>query len=243
MEEYIIMNLTEQESIRSLMELTTNDDIKEADFELDENLMFKLTKKNAEKALKCIRNNHRYKAPSYEEYYKSQGKSLDKYTLGEWENIIRCIARANSTRTSNENIKVMAKYIFGKKDAFLNLLKSGDHKLVDEITSVAGYSRHEKSLASKVCHFLCELEYGKSDFPINDNIVRNMLPYYLNYFKIGCNGNKLENSSYQQTTSLISKVKDKLPENLTYSEIDRIIWYCYRNDSVRREIAIGELRK
>ena len=42
--------------------------------------------------------------------------------------------------------------------------------------------------------------------------------------------------------ALIDKMAEKLPEKMNYTEIDRIIWYCYRNDPVRSEIAVAMSR-
>lgn len=234
------MQLLKAKSAKELNEITTNNDIKVSNFDLDENYMFALTKNNSDKAQKCIDKNSRYTAtPSYQKYYNKQGKRLEDYTQNEFEEIIRYIARSNSTRTPNTNVKVLAGYIFGKKHEFLKRLKSGDVSIVYEISKLNGFSRCEKSLASKVCNYLCVLEYNKSNFPINDAVVRRILPYYLKYYDIPCKSKNLDNCSYQEFTSLIEKIVDKLPEKMTYSEIDRIIWYCYKDDPVRSEVAIA----
>lgn len=233
------MKSNKLDNIKDLIMLTTNEDIKNENFELDENYMFALTKDNSEKALKCIKNSNRYKVSSYCVYYKELGKSLYKYTLEEWKKIIWNIARSNSTRTSNENIEVLAKHIFDKRDEFLKRLKNGDVKLVDEMTAIKGYTRREKSLASKVCNYLCELEFEKSNFAVNDNVVRKILPYYLNYYGVSGDKKELSKCTYCEIISLIDGIIAKLPEKMTYSEIDRIIWYCYKNDPIRSEIAVA----
>lgn len=234
------MLLLKAKNVKELNEITTNKDINASDFALDENYMFALTKNNSEKAQKCISENSRYtKTPSYQEYYDKQDKRLEEYTQKELEKIIGLIATSNSTRTPKANIKILANYILSKKDEFLKRLKSGDISLVDEITYLDGFSRREKSLASKVCGFLCELKYHKSNFAINDNVVRRILPYYLKYYDIPCENKNLDNCSYKEISALIEKIMNKLPEKMTYSEIDRIIWYCYKDDPVRSEVAIA----
>lgn len=239
------MLLNTIKNIEDLTALTTKPDIKDKNFEFDENYMFALTKGNAQKALECIDGSSRYKSPTYEEYYEKLDKRLENYTLDEWEEIIRLIARSNSTRTPEANIKILAKEIFNDKDNFLQQLKNGDSKVVDDKSYIEGFSRHEKSLASKVCCYLCELEYKISNFVINDNVVRKVLPYYLNCYEIPNDNKNLDKCSYKEITDLIKSLIDKISKNsekqekMSYAEIDRIIWYCYRDDPVRREIAIA----
>ena len=117
------------------------------------------------------------------------------------------MARSNSTRSSNENISVMADWVFKNLTQFLKRLENGDATLVDELAAIKGLSRKEKSLSSKICSCLCELEFKQSKFAVNDTVVRRIFPYYFNY-----------------------------------TEIDRIIWYCYRKDPVRSEKAVAMSR-
>lgn len=234
------MLLLKAKNVKELNEITTNNDINVSNFKLDENYMYELTKSNSVKAQKCINENSRYtKTPSYQQYYDKQDKKLEEYTQKDFEKIIGLIATSNSTRTPKANIKILAKYISEKKDDFLKRLKSGEISLVDEITYLDGFTRREKSLASKVCCFLCELEYKKFNFSINDNVVRRILPYYLKYYDIPCESKNLDNCSYKEISASIEKIMNKLPEKMTYSEIDRIIWYCYKDDPVRSEVAIA----
>lgn len=226
-------------SIEQLITLTTPDDIKNAGFKLDENYMIALTPDNAAKALECIKGNKRYEKSSYEEYYNKLNKKLRDYSKEELKNILWCVARSNSTRSSNENISVIADWVFKNMTQFLKRLEKGDTTLVDELTTINGLSRKEKSLSSKICSYLCELEFKQSKFAVNDTVVRRIMPYYLNYYGISNQNKALENYSYSEIIAFIDKIAVNLPRKMNYTEIDQIIWYCYRNDPVRSQIAVA----
>lgn len=233
------MSLKGLKSIVQIITLTTPDDIKNAGFKLDENYMIALTPDNAAKALECIKGNKRYEKSSYEEYYNKLNKKLRDYSKEELKNILWCVARSNSTRSSNENISVIADWVFKNLTQFLKRLEKGDRTLVDELTTINGLSRKEKSLSSKICSYLCELEFKQSKFAVNDTVVRRILPYYLNYYGISNQNKALENYSYSEIIAFIDKIAVNLPRKMNYTEIDQIIWYCYRNDPVRSQIAVA----
>lgn len=226
-------------SIEQLITLTTPDDIKNAGFKLDENYMIALTLDNAAKALECIKGNKRYEKSSYEVYYNKLGKSLRDYSKEELKNILWCVARSNSTRSSNENISVIADWVFKNLTQFLKRLEKGDTTLIEELATIKELSRKEKSLSSKICAYLCVLEFKQSKFAVNDTVVRRILPYYFKYYGISAENKVLEKYSYSKIMALIDKMTEKLPEKMKYSEIDQIIWYCYKDDAVRSQIAIA----
>ena len=232
------MNFKDVNLIEEIFGLTTLKSIKTANLKSDENYMYALTKENAEKARNLIESDSKYGESSYKKYYEYLDKKLEEYTKEDIKTILRKIASSNSTHTSNENIDILSDYIFNNKKDFLFKLESGSAELVDEISFIGGFIRREKSFASKVCSYLCELEFKKSNFAVNDSVVRTMLPYYLNYFGIAkVTSKKLGNCSYKEFVGYIDKIKNKLKENLSFEEIDNILWYCYKDDSVRIAIA------
>lgn len=119
---------------------------------------------------------------------------------------------------------------------------AGDTNAVDELATINGLSRKEKSFSSKICSYLCELEFKQSKFAVNDTVVRRILPYYFKYYEVSAENKALEKYSYSEIMALIDKIAKKLPEKMNYTEIDRIIWYCYRKDPVRSEIAVAMSR-
>ena len=226
------------------MSLSTPKNIKNAGFVFDENGMYYLTKENAEKAAACIKEDKHYKSPSYKEYYENCGKSLKDYSYDEIYGILKRISSANSTRTPNKDICVIAEYILNNRTVFLSRLNSGDVGLVEELVEREGLKRREVSFASKVCEYLSELEFGKVQYVISDSVIRRILPYYLTYYDISHNnGLSVENISYSELVDLIFELLQKIPEKLDCRELDRILWYCYKNDSVRCAVACSLIAK
>lgn len=226
------------------MSLSTPKNIKNSDFTFDKNGMYSLTKENAEKAAACIKEDKQYKSPSYKEYYENCGKSLKDYSHDEIYGILKRISSANSTRTPDKDICVIAEYILNNRTAFLGRLNSGDVGLVEELVEIKGLKRREFSFASKICEYLSELELGKAQYVISDSVVRRILPYYLAYYDIPCKkGLSVENISYSELADFILKLLQKIPEKLDCRELDRILWYCYKNDSVRCAVACSLIEK
>ena len=143
------MLIKENKSIERLVTLTTPTDIKNVGFKLDENYMIALTPDNAAKAFECIKRNKRYEKSSYEVYYNKLNKSLRDYIREELENILWRVARSNSTRSSNENISVMADWVFKNLTQFLKRLENGDATLVDELAAIKGLSRKKKAFQAR----------------------------------------------------------------------------------------------
>lgn len=123
------MLIKENKSIEQLVTLTTPTYIKNVGFKLDENYMIALTPENAAKAFECIKGNKLYEKSSYEEYYNELNKELRDYSREEIKNILWCIARSNSTRSSNENISIITDWIFKNLTRFLKRLENGDATL------------------------------------------------------------------------------------------------------------------
>ena len=237
------------ESLKDLVQFSTPENIREQLFGLDENYMIKLTKENAQKAHVCIRSDARYEKSSYEEYYKKLGKRLADYTSDEVEKIIGYISTSNSTRSPKESICALSQYIYANLNTFLKKLNDGDITVIEELENVKT-PRYEKSLISKICRYLCELEFGEIKFIINDNVVRGILPYYLDFYGVDKRlwtkkGKiiKFDKLSYSQLHNLIEEVRKQAAENLTLRDVDDILWYCYKNDNVRTSIAQGIVLK
>ena len=72
---------------------------------------------------------------------------------------------------------------------------------------------------------------------IEDNHYTKCMPYYLKMLSVYFEYKKLEKCSYAELVGLIKELKSKLPDGMGYDQIDHIIWYCYRNDSLRVAIA------
>lgn len=223
-----------------IINLTTPKNIKSADLELDENGMVKLTEANSKKVEALIADHNRYGTPSSRDWLKKH-ENINTYTLRELVEFIRLVARDNSTRTSNHNIYILANYIFANISitVFLNRIKKGDYSLVDELADLRhlGATRKEHSLASKVCRYIDDWYYGNDHFTINDSVVRVLLPYYYLYYGINFDKN-IDEISYVEFMKYFNELVEKvqISESIKRHEIDHIIWYVYRNDSIRKAV-------
>ena len=106
-------------------------------------------------------------------------------------------------------------------------------ELVDNLKkSHTSYSA--KSLASKVCKYLHEYYYDNDKYYINDKVVRSMLPYYLNHYGVphSLNTQKDRDVSYVVLYDYLEKLretaKNKHGSYIKRSELDHILWYCYK---------------
>ena len=151
--------------------------------------------------------------------------------------LIRMIDLENSTniwryKTKRPYITNMVDYIIGKNNNFWDRLEKGEPKLVDDLKSASkATTEGPKSLASKICKYFSELFYKKDNYYINDTVVRHVLPYYLNYYGFDLSKKTksyFEHLSYVDLYSYMKKIKEKVNNSLTKSNIDHIMWYCYR---------------
>lgn len=207
--------------------------------ERDEYLMVRLNKYNSDIVEDIIA-----KDPSYQ----SKGKTIMKnrlqagdYSSEAFYEIINRIATENSTRTSKETMQCIATYCANPNMNFLDRIKAGDQQLVDDLLRhlVENGSRKDKSLASKICRYLNEWMYGRCDFTINDSVVRAIMPYYLAYYKVDKKlwyNKKFEELSYFEFFCLFSVIREHVAE-LNNHQLDHLIWYAYKNDSIRTEVA------
>ena len=165
---------------------------------------------------------------------------FDYSNLNNITEVIKAINKENGTRdevlSSSEKpsaVESFSNYINNNKDTFLEDLKKGNIELVDKMTNKyieeGGY--RAKSLASKICKYFCELEYGEYNFFIRDQVVTKMLPAYLKYFDY--NGkipsvSAIEKKDYKDYYDLVNFVYEKSKTKLDKSKFDHLIWYCYK---------------
>lgn len=205
----------------------------------DEFLMVRLTKENSDIVEACI---------AVDPAYQSKGKAImeQRFNAGDYSkeayyDIINRIATENSTRTSKETMECLAAYCANPDNRFLDHIREGDPLLVDALLQhlVRNSHRKDKSLASKMCRYLNEWLYGGCAYTINDSVVRAILPYYLAYYKIDqkeWQGKNFEELSYIEFYRIFRLVRSKT-DGLNNHQLDHLIWYAYKNDSIRSEAA------
>lgn len=208
----------------------------EKTFDLDQNGLVLLNKHNAEISVDSINYDTKDRR-----FYNDNAKSLSEYTAEELSTIIMYISTVNHTRSPKESAVALAEYIYQNKADFIKKLQNGDISLVDELLNVKT-PRREKSLVSKICSYLCQYEFNEFHFVIIDSIVCEVLPYYLKCYGVDerslkkSKTKKIANCSYSEVYSMLSALRNELPEKLSLYEIDQILWYFYSQNNVKREI-------
>lgn len=205
----------------------------------DEYLMVALTKQNSLIVEDCIAHDPAYqsKAESIMHSYFDHGD----YSEEAYYAIINRIAVENSTRTSETSMRQLASYCAEPDNHFLDQLQTGVPELVDTLTNylTTEGNRKDKSLCSKLCRYLNEWHFGACAYTINDSVVRAIMPYYLAYYKVDralWQGKNFEELSYTAFYTIFSTLREYVPE-LNNHELDHLMWYSYKNDTIRREVA------
>lgn len=154
--------------------------------------------------------------------------------------VAREIDRDNSTnvwryKTNRNSFYNMISFISNPKNHFFDRLKSGDTELPDCIVQECGNGL--KSLSSKICKYLCEFAFHKDNYYINDSFVRHILLFYLDYYEIkhqelkSCND--IDHLDYiglhRWLSALHTSRNQKYKDTITKSELDHILWYCYKS--------------
>lgn len=154
--------------------------------------------------------------------------------------VAREIDRDNSTnvwryKKNRDSFNNMIEYISNPNNLFFERLERGDISLPDEIVNQCGPGL--KSLSSKICKYLCEFAFQKDNYYINDSFVRGLLLFYLDYYNIGHPGisstHAVNTMSYIELHNLLQELhtarNKKYNDKITKSELDHIMWYCYKS--------------
>lgn len=213
------------------------------------NNLVKLTKSNSKIIEKLIIDDYGYISLAnmiYKQLCIENNGSFPN-TKSVWNALVRIIDLDNSTqvwRFHRHDFHNIIDYIIEPSNKFIDRLSCGDVSLVDEIKN-SMQPVNIKSLPSKICKYTSEyMNFGDNYF-INDYYIRSMLPFYLDYYHVDwsniCDRNSLtmktrrEALSYQVLFKLLNALLKKINENgqetLTKSELDHIIWYCYKSYS------------
>ncbi|OPZ35185.1 MAG: hypothetical protein BWY98_00806 [Tenericutes bacterium ADurb.BinA155] len=207
--------------------------------ETDAYLMVKLTQANSDLVEKVLAVDPDYTPKGYHAFKSCSEEG--ELTEDAYSKIIKNIVIENSTRSKDEVVKALAKYCVDENRHFLARLQEGKPRLVDDIVSYLtnqGF-REEKSLSSKVCRYLNEWIFHQDDYTINDSVVRSVMPYYLAFYQIPTSLKTLkafESLSYVDFLPIFDLIREK-SEGLTRHQLDHLLWYSYKNDRIRTEIA------
>lgn len=160
--------------------------------------------------------------------------------------VIREIDRDNSTnvwryKEHRDCFNKCIEYIVNPNNQFFEKLGKGDTSLPDLIVEKCGTEL--KSLSSKICKYLSEWMYQDSNkYYINDKFVRHTLLFYLDYYgvekkannKLITSSSAVDKLSYKYLFTLLDKLneaaaKKEKQDKLSKSELDHILWYCYKS--------------
>lgn len=194
-----------------------------------------LTRQNADIVENLIASDDNYFPFSRElfKYYRLRRikKPKDKALFA----VLREIDRDNSTNVwrygkNRKSLYNVCNYIHDPKNKFFKKLKAGDISLPDNI---AQDENGIKSFSSKVCKYLCEFAYGKDNYYINDSVVRRVLLFYLDYYEVNHDSIlDVDELSYEELFNLLEKLRNKANtkhgNTIKKSELDHILWYCYK---------------
>ena len=125
----------------------------------------------------------------------------------------------------------MIDYITNVSTNFWTRLENGEPELVDDLNPEHNKASGPKSLASKICKYFSDIFLGKDNYYINDNVVRHVLPYYLNHYtllKSNLTRGYFDSLGYKGLFDCLESLRKTTGEILNRDEIDRIMWYCYR---------------
>ena len=231
------------DAVEILMKTTSNALI---GLKTDENYLVLLNESNSVEVERLILEDSSYHFDETKNKFLSIWKRKNhRLNQDDWFNVVKAIATENSTRSSDVNMRYFAEFMDNEENDFLGKLEIGDLELVDKmlnyVTDKNNNRRKDKSLASKICKYLNEWIFNSTSYSINDSFVRKVIPYYLKKWEIpwplGRKKN-LDDASYVQFMSLITALEEKVP-NLNKHQIDHILWYCYRSDPIRLEVAIA----
>ena len=199
-----------------------------------------LTKQNAEIVEELICND--------DDYFPFSQILFNHYGIDQIRNntnkslfaVVREIDRDNSTnvwryKTSRDSFNIMIAYIADPKNYFFSRLENGETDLPDRIVTECGSGL--KSLSSKVCKYLCEFAFQKDNYYINDSIVRHILLFYLDFYKVEHpeikSSNAVDKMDYKMLYGWLSKLHNarnkEYKDEITRNELDHILWYCYKS--------------
>lgn len=207
--------------------------------QLDKYMMVCLNKHNSDIVEECIK---------YDPIYQSKGKAIMEryfgagdYSPEAYYEIINRIATENSTRTSKKTMEILANYCADTSKGVLERLQGGCPQLVDDMLQhmIDHGGRRDKSLASKVCRYLNEWLYGGCAYTINDSVVRAVLPYYLAFYEVDkmlWKNKDFEELCYVEFYHIFSALREQVGV-LNNHQLDHLIWYTYKSDNIRKEIA------
>ena len=151
---------------------------------------------------------------------------------------VEAVDRENSTHLNadkcgrSEIIDRISK--FDKKE-FVECLRNPEYKdmklftIISDKTKAQERARTNPSFASKFCHYACfyifeGTEY-QDNYSIYDGILKTVLPWYLDYYKIKQVFNLKD---YKQYRNAVDFIREEAEEKLSRNGFDHLLWYYHK---------------
>ena len=186
---------------------------------------------------KSYKNNAKTALSQYNGIINQKGK-FDFTNIYDVKKIVECIDNDNKTFDKRYHggigIDLISNYIVKNANTFKQIITGKTsiqvaYQFVDALRGLfKGKNYQPRSLPSKVCKYFAEFNNQVNIFYVDDRVVRNVLPMYLEHLR----GKKItkyyvNNSSYCDLCNLLDLIHNTCP-SIDKSMMDKIMWYVYK---------------
>ena len=151
---------------------------------------------------------------------------------------VEAVDRENSTHLNSDNCgreEISERIYKLKRQEFLACLKDPSYKnmklirLISRRTSAPERARENLSFASKFCHYACfyifEGTKYQDNYSIYDNILKSVLPKYLDYYSIEKDYDLNEYGDYRKA---IDDIRAASGVEISRNGFDHLLWYYHK---------------
>jgi hypothetical protein len=177
--------------------------------------------------------------------YSNEGKKLELLFLNNKNTDtidsayikLKAVANQYSTRTSDHDIKILAKILSAPELNFDKRIMNGEISIVNDILfkSTQLGANSNVSLVTKMCMNQDYIINKRDRFPICSSEIKDMLPIYYGYYKLGFLPpseltNKVIGEDYTKLVWYINNLlrKCKISINNPRRHLDWFLWYQYK---------------
>lgn len=152
---------------------------------------------------------------------------------------VESVDRENSTHLNADKCgrQEITDRIYGfDRKGLIKCLKNPDYRdmeLIREIsekTSAERRARRNLSFASKFCHYACFYLFEgtgcQDNYPIYDGILKKVLPWYLDYFKIG--RENYDPNDYKSYRTAVDDIREASKIEISRNGLDHLLWYYHK---------------
>ena len=169
-------------------------------------------------------------------------KNTDQEYRNIIEKVVISIDSENSTHLNADGVgrkEISARISAIEKNRLLNLLKyprENNFELIRIISEKTHPENNQKkaranlSFASKFCHYACFFLFEgtefQDNFSIHDNVLKNALVYYADYYGIKLEKDTL--TTYAKYSQLIDLIIEKNGNLISRNGFDHLLWYYFK---------------